>query len=122
MGDVAASASVSIAEPRTSSTTRLHYKIFAKDASGSPLAGEEITLRLEGDGSFAPGFSSKEVKRVTDNEGTAIVTWYRRSIFDRDVKATLTAECGRPGAVLSLESVHIVDTGPRTSYAGTRLR
>jgi hypothetical protein len=118
----ASSVSASIYEPADSAVTRYGFKLTLRGADGQPVPGQDLTVTLVGDGSLAPGFSAKEVKRETDAQGSAVVTWYRRSIFGRDVKATLSIEVPRPDWTLTLENVDPHDHGPRISYAGTRLR
>jgi hypothetical protein len=82
------SVSLPIALKAEDPTSRLHYKATVT-RSGQPASGE-IRVVLEGDGSLQPGHSAKELVRETDASGAALITWYRRSIFGRDIKATLT--------------------------------
>lgn len=114
------SASLSILEPSSSLTSRHVYRIVLRDARGEPLPGVEVCVSLQGDGSFQPGFSSKEIKREMDAAGTAVFTWYRRGIVGRDVKATLTASCELPDVEITLqhltqEEIARLD-GPRTGF------
>jgi hypothetical protein len=97
-------ASVSIAEPKTSQASHLNYRFVLRDAKGETIAGEEVSVTLEGDGSLAPGFSSKEIRRETGADGSAIVTWYRSGIWGRGVKASLTVLAPRPDCSVSLEA------------------
>jgi hypothetical protein len=94
--------SVSIFEPKTSTTVRLTYQVSLRDADGKPVAGE-VVLKLEGDGSLSPAYSSKEIKRELDDSGTASLTWYRRGIYHRDVKATLSVEPPQADQTVMLE-------------------
>jgi len=95
-------ASVSIAEERTSPVGQITYQLMVTDGSDTPLTGAEVVVTLEGDGSLASGFSSKQIKREIDAEGHARVTWYRRSIYDRNVKATLSVTSDRDEAKIDL--------------------
>ena len=99
------SASISISEPANSSVARITYEIALKTAGGDPIEGEEVTVTLEGDGSLQTGFSSKQVLRTTDADGVERVSWFRRGIYGRNVKATLTVTSTRDGATLSLAQV-----------------
>jgi hypothetical protein len=94
---------VQISEPAASSVSRRIYKILLKSESGAPVAGEDVVLTLEGGGSFAPSFHADEIRRETDAAGEAMATWYRRSIYLRDVKATVTATATKPDRTVSLE-------------------
>ena len=110
------SASVSVHEAATSPNTRLAFELSLKDAGGRPVSGREVVVTLEGDGSLAPGFSSKEVRRETDEAGKATVTWYRRSIFGRDVRATLSVAAPGGDMEVSLDPLEATDTGPKISH------
>ena len=120
-----ASASVSILEPEKSSTSRHVYRLLLRDGRGEPLAGEEVVVTLQGDGSLAPGFSSKEVRREMDESGAALVTWYRRGIYGRDIKAALSAMAAPSGASISFERLSDEEVaaldGPRIVHARSRL-
>jgi hypothetical protein len=70
----------------------MSFKLVVKQPDGTALSGEECTVTLEGDGSLAPRHDSKRILRTTNAEGTAEVTWYRRGIYGRDVRATLSVE------------------------------
>lgn len=98
-------ATVSITEAFESTVSRHSYRLTLQGANGEPLAGREVTVRIEGDGSLAPTFDAKEMKRETDDEGCLLITWYRRGIFTRGVKATLTVLAPDPDVVVSLERV-----------------
>jgi hypothetical protein len=90
---------------KSSNLSRMHFRITARKADGSPLTGVELRLSLEGDGSFQPNFDSKSVIRVPDADGTAEVTWYRRSIFGRDIKGTLTVTSPDAGSSVAIEQI-----------------
>src|SRR6266498_3964257 len=98
-------AEVSIAESATSSNVRLYWQIVVKSASGEPAPGAEVKVNLVGDGSLAPQFDSKEVSRVTEEDGTANVTWYRRNIWGRGVKATLSVSAPEESQSVALEAM-----------------
>lgn len=96
-------ASTKIFTEKSSNVGRMYFRISARQADGSPLKGVELRITLEGDGSFQPNFDSKSVARVTDAEGSAEVTWYRRNIFSRDVKATLTVTSPDQNSTVAVE-------------------
>jgi hypothetical protein len=99
-------ASTKIFTEKSSNVGRMYFRISARQADGSPLTGVELRITLEGDGSFQPNFDnfdSKSVARVTDAEGGAEVTWYRRNIFSRDVKATLTVTSPDQNSTVAVE-------------------
>ena len=116
------SSSATIAEAKLSNVGQLHFEFTLTSNAGEPIAGEDVRVNLEGDGSLAPRFSAKEVVRETDASGTARVTWYRAGIYGRDAKATLTVTFERDGSVLTLEglSPEQVNAGPRTSWVPDR--
>jgi len=118
-------AEVSIAESATSSNARLYWRIALKTASGEPAPGVEFKITLVGDGSLAPQFDSKEVFRTTEDDGTANVTWYRRNIWGRGVKAALTVSSPENGQSLALEAMSEAPSemvGPRTEWTPQRRR
>jgi hypothetical protein len=103
---VSASAGILIdsADPKS----RLDFKVTLRDASGQPLAGKDIVLRIEGDGSLQPGHDAKQIVRETNARGEVTFSWFRRSIFGRDVKAEVSAEPrDLPDAEVILESTEI---------------
>jgi hypothetical protein len=83
----------------------MYFRIAARKANGSPLTGVELRVSLEGDGSFQHNFDSKSVIRVPDENGNCEVTWFRRSIFGRDIKGTLTVTSPEAGSTVTLEQV-----------------
>ena len=97
--------SIPIFTDKSSNLGRMHFRITARSADGSPLTGVELRLTLEGDGSFQPNFDSKSVIRVPDERGNAEVTWYRRSIFGRDIKGTLTVTSPEAASMVTLEQI-----------------
>ena len=97
--------SVQIDEPVTSTVSKHTYKIILKGSGGLPVAGEEVTISMVGSGGFAVNFHSDEIKRTTDQAGEAEFAWYRRGIFTRGVKATVSASVGKPDCTLELERV-----------------
>ena len=113
----------SIAEPMTSSVVRRYYDVIVKSPTGQPLAGAALKVTLQGDGSLAPGFDSKEIARQTDEGGVAHVTWFRRNIWGRNVKATLSAEVEGAEALIVLEQRDEAppeEAGPRTTWTPSR--
>jgi len=96
-------ASTKIFTGKSSNVARMYFRIAVRKSDGSPLTGVELRLTLEGDGSFQPNFDSKSVVRVPDAEGNAEVTWYRRNIFSRDIKATLTVTSPDQSSTVVLE-------------------
>src|SRR5438477_10945326 len=110
----ASTASVEIFEPITSGVGRHAYVLTLRDESGQPIAGAEVSVRMEGSGSLQPTFSSYELRRETDQSGTARFTWYRRSIYGRDVRATVTVSIDRPGCQVAIEETE--PEYPGTSY------
>jgi hypothetical protein len=115
-------ASFPIFETPTSNVAQLHFEVTLKSASGEPLAGEDIHFTLEGDGSLSPSLSSKETARETNAEGIVRMTWYRRGIFGRDVRATFTASSKRDDCVLAMRRITAEEMklGPRTGFMPER--
>lgn len=103
------SVSVPIFVQATDATSRLYYKATLT-RGGQPVANEEVTVSLEGDGSLQPGHDAKSIIRETDASGVVPVTWYRRSIFGRDVKATLTVATPHADCSLTLEPTEAPET------------
>jgi hypothetical protein len=98
------SVSVPISLAASEATSRLHFKASVT-RSGQPATAEEVKVTLVGDGSLQPGHDAKQLVRETDASGVASVTWYRRSIFGRDIKATLTVESSHSDCAVTLEPV-----------------
>jgi hypothetical protein len=98
-------ASVSISEAIDSNVGRKAYKVQVKGADGSPLAGAEVLVTLDGDGSLAAQHSTKEIRRNADASGSTIIEWHRRAIFLRGVKAELHVASPDEGTSISLEEV-----------------
>ena len=96
-------ASTKIFTDKSSNVARMYFRIAARNADGSPLAGVEVRVTLEGDGSLQPNFDSKSVVRTTSDDGNAEVTWYRRNIFTRDLKATLTVTSPDTNSTVAIE-------------------
>ena len=111
------SASMTIAEVASSTVSKLIYKIVLRLSAGEPVAAEDVILTIEGDGSFAPNFHSHEVKRETDAAGEARVTWYRRSVYLRNVKAILTATATQPDRSVTLEVTDETPPDVKISFA-----
>jgi hypothetical protein len=97
--------------------SRFNYKLTLRDASGAVLAGKDVVLSVEGDGSLQPGHDAKTMTRETNAQGEIVFAWFRRSIFGRDVKATVSAEPRNlPDAEVTLEptEVEMLNTSYRT--------
>jgi hypothetical protein len=101
----AGSQSIEIFEPSTGGAGRHTYALSLRKADGSPAPGEDVAITMEGGGSLAPNFTSSEIHRETDAGGTARFTWYRRSIYGRDVRASLTVRATTPGLALAVEEM-----------------
>jgi hypothetical protein len=109
------SASVAIIVESTDPKSRFDYKITLSGADGKPITGADVVVSVEGDGSLQPGHDAKQLTRETNAAGEALVSWFRRSIFGRDVKATVTAAArDLPEAVVTLEPTAIETS--TTSY------
>jgi hypothetical protein len=98
-------ASIPVFTDKSSNLTRMHFRITVRKPDGSPLTDVELRVTLEGDGSFQPKFDSKSVVRVPDASGNAEVTWYRRSIFGRDIKGTMTVTSPDATSTVTLQQV-----------------
>jgi len=110
-------ASVGIFMESTDPKSRFDFKVTLNDAAGQPLAGRDVVLSVQGDGSLQPGHDAKTMTRETDAQGEVVFSWFRRSIFGRDVKATVSAEPrDLPDAELTLETTEIeaLNTSYRT--------
>jgi hypothetical protein len=111
---VANNLSIEIVEAKSSNVARRCFAVRVSKADGSPAAGTTVSIALEGPGSLAYAFSAKEQRRETDANGAIKVDWYRKGIFDRDIKATITAGVEASDANLAYEEVD-PDTA-NTSY------
>ena len=109
-----ATVSIDITEPRSSNVARRSFAIHIKNADGSPAPGGGIEVALDGPGSLAYAFSAKDQRREADANGTVKIDWYRKGIFDRDIKATITVAATAPDAAVSYEE--IVPETANTSY------
>jgi hypothetical protein len=109
--------SVGIIVEKTDPRARFDYKVTLRDGTGQALAAKDVLLAVEGDGSLQPGHDAKSITRETNAEGEILFSWFRRSIFGRDVKATVSAEPrDLPDAQIDLESAEVeqVNTSYRT--------
>src|SRR6187401_1151038 len=106
--------SIDITEPRSSNIARRSFAIHVKNADGSPAAGGTIEITLDGPGSLAYAFSAKDQRREADANGIVKLDWYRKGIFDRDIKATISIAASAAGATLTYEE--IVPETANTSY------
>jgi hypothetical protein len=110
-------ASVAILIDKTDPRSRFEYRLTLRDAAGNALVGKDVVLSVEGDGSLQPGHDAKTITRETSAQGEILFAWFRRSIFGRDVKATVSAEPrDLADAEVSLEPTEIeaVQTSYRT--------
>ena len=112
------SASVAIFVESSDPRARFNYKLTLKGADGKPLAKHDVVLRVEGDGSLQTTHDAKQIVRETDAAGEIAFAWFRRSIFGRDVKATVSAEARNlPNAEVTLEPAEaekVLNTSYRT--------
>jgi hypothetical protein len=84
---------------------RFDYLLTLRDANGNILAGKDVLITCEGDGSLQPSHNAKDLIRETNAEGQIKFQWFRRGIFGRDVKAVIVVEGRDEGSVVTLESV-----------------
>ncbi|HLF70936.1 MAG TPA: hypothetical protein VI759_02135 [Dehalococcoidia bacterium] len=120
-----ASINESIHVEKSAAVARLVYYVVARNAAGEPVEGEELVVTLDGSGSLSPKFSSKDIRRVSDQDGSAVLAWYRSGIWDRDVKATLTVAPINEALSVTLrpatqDEIDVLD-GPRISHTKSRL-
>jgi hypothetical protein len=99
----ATATAIEIFEPANSGAGRHTYLISVRKSNGEPYPGVDVAIKMEGAGSLAPAMSSTAIYRETDAAGAARFTWFRRSIFSRDVKASLSISVASEGARLSVE-------------------
>jgi len=111
------SAEHTISEPKLSNVGQLHFEVTLMTAAGEPATGVDVSFAVQGDGSLTPTHDAKEMRRETNAAGVARVTWYRRGIFGRDVKSTLSASAP-DGLELTLRllTADEVVAGPHTSW------
>jgi hypothetical protein len=107
-------ASIEIVEAKNSNVARRAFALRVTRADGTPAAGATVEIQLEGPGSLSYAFSAKDQRREADAEGTLKIDWYRRGIFDRDIKATITAKPALDGA--SVEHMEVNPETADTSY------
>ena len=107
-------ASIEINEAKTSNVARRTFALRVTKSDGSPVAGAGIEIALDGPGSLAYAFSAKDQRREADASGTVKIDWYRKGIFDRDIKATISIAASAADAALSYEE--IVPETANTSY------
>jgi hypothetical protein len=84
---------------------RFDYQLTLRDAAGNILAGKDVVISCEGDGSLQPAHNAKELVRETNAEGQVKFQWFRRGIFGRDVKAVVSVEGREPESIVTLESI-----------------
>ena len=83
---------------------RFDYKATLRDANGQILAGKDIVITCEGDGSLQTAHNAKQLTRETNADGEVKFQWFRRGIFGRDVKAVINVEGKDPGTAVTLET------------------
>ena len=113
--------SIDIVEPANTAANRLAFKLRLTDTSGAALAGRDVEVELQGDGSFAINFSSKEIKRLTDEAGEATVVWFRRGIYGRKVRGTISGRPAEGEGTVAWEPTDD-DTGPILSWTPENFR
>jgi hypothetical protein len=96
---------------------RFDYKATLRDANGQILAGKDIVITCEGDGSLQTAHNAKQLTRETNADGEVKFQWFRRGIFGRDVKAVINVEGKDPGTAVTLET-----TEPEYSTTSYRTR
>src|SRR6478672_9079402 len=106
--------SIEIVEAKSSNVARRAFAIRVTREDGSPAAGAAIEVTLNGPGSLAYAFSAKDQRRETDANGTTKIDWFRKGIFDRDIKATVSATTSLEGADVSF--VEVEPETANTSY------
>jgi hypothetical protein len=97
--------SIEIVEARTSNVARRAFAVRVTNADGSPAAGSTLAIELSGPGSLSYAFSAKDQRRETDDNGAIKLDWYRKGIFDRDIKATINVTSTVEGAKIAFEEV-----------------
>ena len=102
------SVSLPISVDASAPTVRLIFRVSLHSSTGEAANGEEVRVRLEGDGSLQPRHDAKELPREMGPDGSAEVTWYRRSIFGRNLRATISVEAPREGLEVRLEATGAV--------------
>jgi hypothetical protein len=107
---VSTNVTIEISEPRSSNVARRAFAIRVTKPDGSAAAGTTIEITLEGPGSLAYAFSAKDQRKETNADGQTKIDWYRKGIFDRDIKATITAGTSIEGA-----DVSYVEVDPETA-------
>jgi hypothetical protein len=96
---------------------RFDYLLTLRDAAGQILAGKDVVITCEGDGSLQSAHNAKQLIRETNAEGQVKFQWFRRGIFGRDVKAVINVEGKDPGTAVTLET-----TEPEYSTTSYRTR
>jgi hypothetical protein len=83
---------------------RFDYKVTLRDANGQSLAGKDVVITCDGDGSLQPAHNAKELVRETNADGEVKFQWFRRGIFGRDVHAVVSVEGRDEGTEVALET------------------
>jgi hypothetical protein len=116
----ASTATFIIEEPQASAVGKRSFALRITTADGAPVAGVEVIIGLEGDGSFAQGFSSKEIKRTTGADGSASFAWHRRGIYGRNVRGILSIAAPTDGQ--SVEIIEVEEETSETNWISYRQR
>ena len=116
----ASTASFIIEEPQASAVARRSFALRLTTSAGEPVAGVEVPIGLEGDGSFATGFSSKEIKRTTGADGSAGFPWHRRGIYGRNVRGVISISAPADGQ--SVEIIEVEDESSEANWVSYRQR
>ena len=114
--------SIEIVEAKSSNVARRAFAIRVLKADGSPAAGQTVEITLEGPGSLAYAFSAKDQRKETDANGTFKIDWFRKGIFDRDIKATITASSSDEGADVSYVEVEPETADTSYNFPPRKLR
>jgi hypothetical protein len=110
----AGSHSIELFEPSTGGAGRHTYTLSLRKADGSPAEAEDVVITMEGGGSLAPNFTSTSIHRETDVAGGARFSWYRRSIYGRDVRAKIMVRATTAGLSIAVEET--ASEASNTSY------
>jgi hypothetical protein len=113
---------IEIVEAKTSNVARRAFAVRVLKADGSPAAGQTLEVTLAGPGSLAYAFSAKDQRKETDANGTTKIDWYRKGIFDRDIKATISASASVEDADLSYVEVNPETANTSYNFPTKKLR
>jgi hypothetical protein len=114
--------SIEIVEAKNSNVARRAFALRVSKADGSPAAGTTVEIELNGPGSLSYAFSAKDQRREADAEGSLKIDWFRKGIFDRDIKATITAKVALDGATIESMEVHPETADTSYNFPPRKLR